>query len=175
MNRLRDLIERVILASRYMLVLPFMALLVELGAIIVDFFAVLLGRHDAADLTAHTLRTLELLDITMIANLVWLIAAGSYYVFVDNRHDDGQHARPRGLTHVSAGILKEKMAGSLIGVSSVHLLQVFLRMTTTEAAVEWRAVWMMLAIHAAFIVGLLAFCYTNAAPHHNHDAEAPHA
>ena len=49
-------------------------------------FKMLLGVSDSAVLTEHVLQALELVDITMIANFIWLIIAGSYYVFIDNTY-----------------------------------------------------------------------------------------
>jgi uncharacterized protein (TIGR00645 family) len=142
----------------------FLALLFRILTIIEDFYRVLIGQVQAEALNEHTLIVLQLLDITMVANLIWLISAGSYYVFIDT--GVSKKKRPRCLTHISSGILKEKMAGSLIGVASVHLLQVFLHMDD----LNWPRLAAMLAIYAAFIFGLLAFCKTNSAPHHQHDS-----
>jgi uncharacterized protein (TIGR00645 family) len=169
-GKLKDLIEEFILKSRMILVPFCVALLFEILTISVDFFKVLFGYDCAESLTAHTLQGLELLDITMIVNLIWLISAGSYYVFVDNNYqDESGKRRPRCLVHVSAGILKEKMAGSLIGVSSIYLLKIFLDIYTSSQKADWEKIGVLLAIYTAFIVGLLAFNHANAAPHHNHE------
>lgn len=59
---------------------------------------------------------LELLDMVMIANLVKMIATGSYTTFIDKTPNDTSE-------RTSSGILKVKMATSLMGVTSIHLLQ----------------------------------------------------
>ncbi len=160
-------IEWSILKSRYLLAPLIFALLVVILTITVDFMKVLMGMTEASQLNEHTVQALELLDITMIANLIWLISAGTYYVFIDNHYPgtSGQ-PRPRCLTHISTGILKEKMAGSLIGVSSVHLLQLFLHMSESHEAVDWHKLGGLIAIHLLFIIGLLAFNRANSADHH---------
>lgn len=162
-------IERFILGSRYLLVPLLCALLWVILLITLDFIKVIVGMSNESQLNTHTIQALQLLDITMIANLIWLISAGSYYVFVDD--GSSTHLRPRCLTHVSAGLLKEKMAGSLIGVSSVYLLQAFLRME--NGPVDWRLIGALLAIHGMFIIGLLAFARVNEADHHDHSPD-PH-
>lgn len=168
-SRSVGLIEDLILSSRYLLVPLLCALLFRIFTIIVDFYKVLVGATQASILNEHTLIVLELLDITMIANLIWLISAGSYYVFVDNNYPGTSgKKRPRCLTHISSGILKEKMAGSLIGVSSVHLLQVFLHLSEQTEPLNWPKMGAMLSIHGIFIIGLLAFGHINQADHHNH-------
>lgn len=163
------LVEEFVLRSRYLLIPLYCFLVFEIAVIGIDFIQVLAGTIDAHALTEHTLRTLNLLDITMIANLIWLISAGSYLVFVDTNYPDAEkRPRPRALTHVSAGLLKEKMAGSLIGVSSVHLLQSFLHISTSHDTVNWNNMLWMCIIHIMFILGLVAFAWVNGLPHHQH-------
>lgn len=164
---MKKLVERVVLGSRYLLVPLYLALMLVILTITVDFFRVLVGRLETEGLNEHIIVALQLLDITMIANLIWLISAGSYYVFVDKgtSHED----RPPCLQHVTSGLLKQKMAGSLIGVSSVHLLQMFLHMSEAAERVDWAKMLVLLSIHLAFIVGLLAF------NHANKTGEAVHA
>jgi len=130
--------------------------------ITIDFLKVMVGLSDQIVLSEHIIRSLELLDITMVANLIWYVSAGSYYVFVHphSEHPDDK-SRPRSLLHISSGLLKEKMAGSLIGVSSVHLLQVFLNMYMDNKPIDIPKLSVMLAIHMTFIVGLLVFNYCN--------------
>jgi uncharacterized protein (TIGR00645 family) len=168
-------VEDVILYSRYLLVPLSIALLYQILLIGVDFYRVQFGQILEESLTEHTVIVLQLVDIMMIANFVWLIAVGSYYVFVDT--GASKKKRPRCLTHISSGILKEKMAGSLIGVASVHLIQVFLHLDKSDAALNWSHLAAQLIIYLTFIFGLLAFCKTNAAIHHQHDSsdqEATH-
>lgn len=170
--RVRGLVEDAILVSRYLLVLMYGGLLYKIIDIMFVFSRVLVGMNEKESLTENALKSLELLDITMVANLVWLISAGSYYVFIDNHYPGTSgKKRPRSLAHVSSGLLKEKMAGSLIGVSSVHLLKIFLHLSTSPEVVEWSKMGALLAIHFIFIVGLLAFNYSNAADHHIHPEE----
>jgi uncharacterized protein (TIGR00645 family) len=171
-RRIQGWIEEIIIKSRYLLVPLFCALLFVIFTITYDFVCVLRHTIESSQLAEHTLQALELLDITMIANLIWLISAGSYYVFVDSHYPaTSGKARPRCLAHISSGILKEKMAGSLIGVSSVHLLQTFLHLSESHETIEVQKIAVLIAIHIAFILGLLAFCHTNQSAHHNHDKE----
>ena len=104
------------------------------------------------------------LDIVMVANLIVMILIGSYTTFVSELHFDEKHVKPQWLNHISSSILKVKMSASIVGVSSIHLLQTFIK---TEN------VWIKLAIHGAFIVGLLVLWFTakGDTPHHE---ETPH-
>ena len=69
---------------------------------------------------------LELIDFVMVANLLTMVAIGGYATFV-SKLDIGHHAdRPDWLDHIDPGSIKIKLAGSLIGISSIHLLQSFI-------------------------------------------------
>ena len=87
-------IESAILTSRYLLVPLFLALLFRILTIIEDFYRVLIGQVQAEALNEHTLIVLQLLDITMVANLIWLISAGSYYVFIDRSIEEETSSVP---------------------------------------------------------------------------------
>jgi uncharacterized protein (TIGR00645 family) len=137
-----------------------------------DFCAVIFGFAEETVLTKHMMLALNLLDISMVANLVWLVSAGNHFVYIDDKYPaTSGKRRPRALSHVSAGLLKEKMASSLVGVSSVHLLKVFLDISNAETAVNWQNVGALLGIHTMLIVGLVVFAYVNSMRHHNHPEE----
>jgi uncharacterized protein (TIGR00645 family) len=94
------------------------------------------------------METLEAVDIVMIANLVKMIITGSYNSFVDKSHGiDGEQ--------VSSGLLKVKMSTSIIGVSSIHLLQTFIN---SENILN-ETIYKQLIVHGAFIVGALVLSY----------------
>ena len=170
-DKLSKVFETLMVNSRW-IIAPFLLVLL-FNALELLWILVLItfGLASETVLVTHTLKTLQLLDITMIGNLVWLISAGSFYVFIDTHYPDSSGIpRPRALTHVSSGLLKEKMAGSIVGVSSVHLLSIFLHLSG-----EWGEhldipkFTAQVVIHLMFIGGLLAFNKCNAADHHQHD------
>ena len=159
------------LSTRYITVPFYIILATYLFRILYDFIKVAGGVLEMEKVMDTTMQALTLLDITMIANLVWLIAAGSYYVFVAGSKSTPKEERPLCLQHVSAGLLKEKMAGSLIGVSSVHLLKLFLdvsKLNTEGKTVNWLNITVLAGIHVLLILGLSVFNKCNAADHHDH-------
>jgi len=169
-SSLMALSEKLLLWSRYILVPFYVGLVLATLTIAYDFFMVLIGHAEGRELVEHAIKMISLLDMTMVANFIWLIAAGSFYVFVDNRSlDTTKKERPHSLTHVSAGLLKEKMAGSIIGVSLVSLVDVFLSIKLDTHPVDWNKLAAMLAIIGVFTLVFLAFSYVNGLPHHNHN------
>lgn len=149
---MKKLIEKIIFSSRWLLI-PF-----YLGLFIAMLVYTYVYVNEIIDLVEHAhgmtknivlLATLELVDIVMIANLVKMIITGSYNSFVDKTHGvDGEK--------ISSGMLKVKMSTSLIGVSSIHLLQTFIS-PLKEATKELReeTLHTQLIIHATFLAGAL--------------------
>jgi uncharacterized protein (TIGR00645 family) len=156
----RNYFEDAILYGRYLMVPMYITLLYSIVLISFDFVQTMFGFE--GHLTEHIMRILELLDISMITNLIWYVSAGSYYVFVHtydpHTHSDNQ---PRVLNHISSGLLKEKLAMSLVGVSSVHLLQTFMLVSTSDTPVDFNKLIAMGSIHVLFLVGILVFNYAN--------------
>lgn len=91
------------------------------------------------------LTILEFVDMVMVANLVKMIITGSYNSFVSKGHGYVNE-------NISSGMLKVKMSTSIIGVSSIHLLQSFVN----AHAVGWDEIYKQLMIHTSFIVGAIA-------------------
>lgn len=133
------LLEKGIFACRWILIASYIKLIVILVEISYLFWA-----HNG--LTTHEIiDTLEAVDIVMILNLVKSIITGSYNSFVSKEHG-------RKGENVSSGALKVKMGTSLIGISSILLLQIFLAVNKDTS---WDMIWKLLAIHAAFLVSAL--------------------
>lgn len=106
------------------------------------------------------LAVLALIDVTMIANLVRTIIAGSYHAFIDK---DGPVNE-----HISSGYLKVKMGMSLVGVSSIHLLQTFINAShATDRELIIRG-----SLHIVFLfstIGLALVEYLHEKSKHIHD------
>jgi uncharacterized protein (TIGR00645 family) len=140
-------IQAIIKSSKWLLV-PF-----YLGLIICQvFYAVkfvesvyLLGKDfHHMDENLMMMAVLSLVDIVMIANLVRIIITGSYHAFVEKMTDNSEH--------ISSGYLKVKIGMSLIGVSSIHLLKVFIDSNATSD----REVIVKCSIHVIFLLSTIA-------------------
>ncbi|WP_405677253.1 IS21-like element helper ATPase IstB [Streptomyces sp. NBC_01511] len=108
-----------------------------------------------ADETYVMLAVLKLVDVVMIANLLIMTIVGGYETFVSRINLQGHRDQPEWLSHVNSNVLKVKLATAIVGISSVHLLQMFVDVHhTSRHALLWGTV-----IHMAFIVsaGILAY------------------
>jgi uncharacterized protein (TIGR00645 family) len=95
---------------------------------------------------------LGLVDVVMVANLLIMVIVGGYETFV-SRIDLSDHPdQPEWLSHVNANVLKVKLAMSIVGISSIHLLRTFIE---AERLSGQTMLWQTL-IHLTFVVSALA-------------------
>ena len=103
------------------------------------------------------LGVLGLVDVVMISNLLIMVIVGGYETFVSRIPLDDHPDQPEWLSHVNANVLKTKLAMSIIGISSIHLLRTFIESGSgriTGETMLWQTV-----IHLAFVVSALALAW----------------
>lgn len=100
---------------------------------------------------------LGLVDVVMISNLLIMVIIGGYETFVSRMHLDGHPDQPEWLSHVNANVLKTKLAMSIIGISSIHLLRTFIQSSAGEISGE-TMMWQTF-IHLAFVASALALAW----------------
>jgi len=154
-KRLEALIESVILASRWLLVIFYLGLAAALAIYALSFGAKLweFASHvfslDEAD---SILKLLGLIDAALVASLVVMVIISGYENFV-SRFDDEKDVHWLG--QIDAGSLKIKVASTIVAISSIHLLQVFLH---TESYTGEVLMWYTI-IHLAFVISALFLAY----------------
>ncbi|WP_369170239.1 IS21-like element helper ATPase IstB [Streptomyces sp. R28] len=116
------------------------------------------------------LAVLKLVDVVMIANLLIMVIVGGYETFVSRIGLQGHRDQPEWLSHVNSNVLKVKLATAIVGISSVHLLQMFVDVHhTSHHSLLWGTV-----IHMAFIASAAILAYMSG-PMAAHRADhAPH-
>ena len=158
-------LPQLIFASRW-LQLP-----LYLGLIVAQCVYVVLFLKELVHLVSHTMSFTEqeimlvvlgLIDVVMISNLLIMVIVGGYETFVSRmelqRHPDS----PEWLSHVNASVLKIKLAMAIIGISSIHLLRVFIYAGSlgketsqyTVEGVKWQAI-----IHVIFIFSAIGIAH----------------
>ncbi|MGA4850482.1 IS21-like element helper ATPase IstB [Streptomyces sp. G5(2025)] len=120
-----------------------------------------------ADETHVMLAVLKLVDVVMIANLLIMVIVGGYETFVSRIGLQGHRDQPEWLSHVNSNVLKVKLATAIVGISSVHLLQMFVDVHhTPRHDLLWGTV-----IHMAFIASAAILAYMSG-PMAAHEARA---
>jgi uncharacterized protein (TIGR00645 family) len=152
MKSLEQLIEKVILTSRWLLVVFYFGLAAALVVYGISFaakFTKIAGKVFELSDSDMILAMLALIDSALVAGLIVMVMISSYENFV-SRFDAGQ-AELSWLGKMDSGSLKIKVASSIVAISSIHLLQVFLNVQQYETA---QLMWLTL-MHLAFVVSAL--------------------
>lgn len=146
-NKIVKIIEFLIFNTKWLLV-PFY-LVLALALTVYTYFDVkefidyvLKLKH--IDKEAAMLTFIELIDITMIANLGKMIITGSYNSFISKSH--GVHGE-----NISSGMLKVKMATSLVGVTAIGLLS----KSIDIYKVEWDTIYKLAFVHGVFLLSAI--------------------
>lgn len=152
MKSLELFLERTILASRWLLVVFYIGLGVALAIYAVSFIAKLAkvaSNVFVLDDANMILAMLALIDSALVASLIVMVMIASYENFV-SRFDEGQ-SDISWLGKLNAGSLKIKVASSIVAISSIHLLQVFLNAQQYD---NDKMMWLTI-IHIVFVVSAL--------------------
>ncbi len=100
---------------------------------------------------------LALIDVVMISNLLIMVIVGGYETFVSRLDLEGHRDQPEWLSHVNASVLKVKLAMSIIGISSIHLLKTFINAGNYSDKV----LIAQTVIHITFLLSAMAIAYTD--------------
>lgn len=110
--------------------------------------------------TSIMLSVLGLIDVVMISNLLIMVIVGGYETFVSRLRIDGHPDQPEWLAQVNANVLKVKLAMSIVGISSIHLLKTFISITTDANPGEHSARYLWpVVIHLSFVASAVLLAW----------------
>jgi uncharacterized protein (TIGR00645 family) len=161
MKRLELFIESIILASRWLLVVFYLGLVVALGVYAVTFGNKLMqfiSKSLAMDEADSILSMLSLIDAALVASLVVMVIIAGYENFV-SRFDVEDEVHWLGT--IDAGSLKIKVASTIVAISSIDLLQIFLDISKYP---NDKLMWSTL-MHLAFVFSALILAYVDKMTH----------
>lgn len=152
------LLARTILASRYLLAVFFLGLVASLALYAVRFLTKLLKLAEGVTSLAEEeflIAVLHLVDAALIASLVVIVALASFDSLVARLQREDEEEDLRWVSRTDHSNLKIKVATAIVAISSIHLLQVFLKVEAySEQAVFWQVVIHMVFVASALLLGL---------------------
>ena len=154
--RLRPL-PGLIFASRWLQLPLYLGLIVALQALVESIGYRSDKPVTSLDETVIMLVVLALIDVVMISNLLIMVIVGGFETFVSRMDLQGHPDQPEWLSHVNASVLKVKLAMSIIGISSIHLLKTFINADNYTD----RTLIAQTAIHLTFLLSAMAIAYTD--------------
>ena len=156
MKQLELFLENIILASRWLLVIFYIGLGLALALYAVTFAAKLwdfASHMMGMDETETILKVLSLIDAALIASLVVMVIISGYENYV-SRFDDGGDVHWLG--QIDSGSLKIKVASTIVAISSIHLLQIFLNVPQyTSQNIMWYTIIHLVFVFSALFLALI--------------------
>lgn len=168
-NLAETLLERALFGSRWMLapfyiglVASMLALLVQFGREMLHLFAhmtspeAMPGAGQLSSEAQTTIYVLSLIDIVLMANLVLMVILSGYENSV-SRLNVVSEDRPSWLGKLDASGLKQKVFNSIVAISAIQLLRVFLQ----AGQVTEKELWASGAIHMVFVISALCLAVSD--------------
>ena len=159
MKRLELAVESIILASRWLLVAFYLGLglalavyAVSFGKKLVEFITQVMVLDD----TDTILKMLGLIDAALVASLVVMVIISGYENFVSRIDTAGNEHGLDWLGKLDSGTLKLKVAASIVAISSIHLLRIFMNAQQIENdKIFWYVVLHLTFVVSAVLMGVL--------------------
>lgn len=157
------IVERILFSARWLMAPFYVGLIIALGVLFIEFFAILYGYTGKAlgSLAGSAafgeeeaiLGALSLIDITLMGSLILIVVYSGYENFV-SRIRTGEHEDwPDWMTKVDFSQLKQKLLASIVLISGVQLLKAFMSL---EKLSDRELMWLT-GIHVALVFSAIAF------------------
>lgn len=155
---MEQLIEKTMYATRWLMAPIYLGLSLALLALGIKFFQEVLHimpvifSMKEVDLI---LVVLSLIDITLVGGLIVMVMFSGYENFVSRMDIDDNGDKLGWLGKLDSNSLKNKVAASIVAISSIHLLKVFM---DTQNIPNDKIMWYLL-IHLTFVLSAFAMGY----------------
>ena len=160
-------IEKSLFASRWILAPIYLGLTIAMLAVGVKFF------QEAFHVLFHVwtmaeadmvLAVLAMIDMVLVASLVVMVMLSGYENFVSQIDLADEGKKLDWLGKLDATALKLKVAASIVAISSIHLLQIFMNaQQTPNDKILWYVV-----LHMTFVISSVLMAVMDKIGHRNH-------
>lgn len=151
-------IEKTMYASRWLLAPIYLGLSLGLLALAIKFFQEIIHVLPLVLETGESdliLLLLSLIDMALVGGLLVMVMISGYENFVSQLDIDDSSEKLSWLGKMDSTSLKAKVAASIVAISSIHLLRVFMDAGNIETEhLKWYVI-----IHMTFVVSAFAMGY----------------
>ena len=168
---MESLFEKLFYSARWILAPLFLGLSLALLALALKFFQevwhVLPHVFELSE-SDLILSLLSMVDMGLVGGLIVMVMYSSYENFVSRLDLDEKDSERLGwLGKMDAGSLKNKVAASIAAISSIHLLRIFMNISTIE---NDKLLWYVI-VHLTFVLSALVMCWIDLLTRkaHQHD------
>ena len=158
-NKVEQTLERLMYASRWLLAPVYLAMSLALFALSIKFFQELY--HFLPNIleigeSELILKLLTLIDLTLVGSLTITVMFSGYENFVSQMDIGKSTEKLDWLGSHDYGSLKMKVASSIVAISSIHLLKVFMNVQSTENdKILWYVVIHLTLVASALLMGYM--------------------
>ena len=162
-SKLEAVTEKALFSSRWILAPIFLGLALALLALGVKFFQEayhLLAEVLIKEESDIVLKVLSLIDISLVGSLIVMVMFSGYENFVSTIDAKGTDSLGW-LGKMDSGTLKLKVAASIVAISSIHLLRVFMQVgkkgeeALSNDQIMWYVILHMTFVFSAVLLGVL--------------------
>jgi uncharacterized protein (TIGR00645 family) len=161
LRKTEHIIEQALFSSRWLLAPLYVGLIAALMIMLIKFmqkFISLAEKFLVLDSTDVMLGVLGLVDIVLVANLLLIIIFSGYENFVSKIDFVEDHKdRPDWMDKVDYAGLKIKVIGSIVAISSIEMLKVFISIQNGNVDIAMEHVMWLVIIHMVFILSGVLF------------------
>ncbi|HTW35250.1 MAG TPA: YqhA family protein [Rhizomicrobium sp.] len=157
---LKRILEQGLFASRWLMLPFYIGLVIALADLIVVFLHELIVHLPVAlteAVSSTTLWVLELIDMSLVANLLVIVILAGYENFVSRMADVDHPDWPSWVTAIDFSGMKLKLIGSITAIASIYLLEMFLR----PGKLDVTTIGWLLAIQVTIIISGVMLAVTD--------------
>jgi uncharacterized protein (TIGR00645 family) len=163
--------EKFIFASRWIIAPMYYALIGALVVVVLKFaqeFWHIVREFESLDTHSMVVSVLQLVDVVLVGNLLVMIIFSGYENFVSKIEIAAHHVdRPSWMGKVDYSALKQKIIASIVAISSIELLKIFIELGTMSETTapehihffQWKLICMA-TMHGVFVLSGLIFAFT---------------
>ena len=157
--------EKFLYASRWLLAPIYLGLSFGLLLLTLKFFQEIVHILPLVFSTKESdlvLLILSLIDLSLVGGLLVMVMLSGYENFVSSIDIEEGKEKLSWLGKMDAGSLKQKVAASIVAISSIHLLQKFMNAQSIE---NDKLMWYVI-IHMTFVISAIGMAYVDSMNKH---------
>lgn len=153
-------IEKIIYASRWLLFPVYIGLSFGFILLTLKFFQEIINIIPNLFLISESgliLTVLSLIDIALVGGLLVMVMFSGYENFILKMTENNKDQKLSWMGKMDVNSIKNKVASSIVAISSVHLLRIFMEANKIE---DNKILWSVI-IHLAFVMSAFGMAYTD--------------
>jgi uncharacterized protein (TIGR00645 family) len=165
MNLMEKLFETALYRSRWLLAPIYLGLAIALLALTIKFFQEAIHLISVILIISEsemTLSVLSLIDMALVGGLIVMVMMSGYENFVSALELEDEKEKLGWLGKMDSTSLKGKVAASIVAISSIHLLKIFMDVKNID---DNKLLWYVI-LHMTFVLSAVLMGYMDAKAKH---------